>query len=213
MTGSLAAVLVDPVLVTWKALGAPAPVATSGPVARCGRCSQEQSLQLLREILSSNFTGWDQVNPSSQGLCAACAWSFTEPLLRTTPIVITRTSADWSSAEDLLKILVKPLPAGVAISMPIRGQKHLLPSAEWGCVISDGGVLPWGGGPAALLSTMLRARKAGATKSDFDNESPSAEVIVAAGTVSFEWWQTLKRWRGSPHFDVARSLAGKASVE
>lgn len=204
MAGSLAAVLVDPVVVTWKALGDPAPVVNSGPVARCGRCNQEQSLKLLREILSSNFTGWEQVDPASQGLCPSCAWAYQESLLRTNPIHITHGTASWVRKDELVAILSKPLPLSDSITLPIRGQKHLLPSAKWGAVTSDSGTISWNDESAHLLRTMVLAREAGASKSDFEMSAPSMTVLAHAGEAAFTWWQTFKRWQGTPHFDVAQ---------
>lgn len=207
MAGSLAAVLVDPVVVTWKALGDPAPVVNSGPVARCGRCSQEQSLKLLREILSSNFTGWEQVDPASQGLCSSCAWAYQEPLLRTKPLHIKRESASWVGKDDLVTLLSQPLSLNDSVSLPMRGQKHLLPSTKWGAVTSDSGTISWTGEAAQLLITMLLARDAGSKKSDYAMSAPTIAVVNTAGTVSFEWWQMFKRWHGTPHFEAALYLA------
>lgn len=184
----------------------------SGPVARCGRCNQEQSLKLLREILSSNFTGWEQINPSSLGLCSPCAWSYQEPLLRTKAVLVDQTSASWVGMDALVLLLSQPLSSEHAISLPMRGQKHLLPSAKWGCIASDSGTVSWNEEAASLLRTMLAARKAGAKKSDYDKSAPSLVVVQNAGSESFVWWDTFKRWSDTPHFEIAQYLAvGSAS--
>lgn len=207
MAGSLEADLVDPLVVTWNALGDPAPVVNSGPVARCGRCNQEQSLKLLREILSSNFTGWEQVDPASLGLCSMCAWAYQETLLRTNAIHINRETASWAGMDTLVSLLSQPLSSQDSIVLPMRGQKHLLPSAKWASITSDSGTFPWNAEAAQLLTTMLLARKAGAKKSDYEKEAPSLLVVETAGVISFEWWKIFQRWKGTPHFDVSQYLA------
>lgn len=212
MTGSLSAVLVDPVLVTWKALGAPASVATSGPVARCGRCSQEQSLKLLREVLSLNFTGWHQVDPSSHGLCEPCAWSFQNSKVRTLPILVSTDTAVWVTLPELSEILCRPLPMTFALSLPRRGQKHLLPGLQWGGVSTDSGTVFWGEDASELLNTAMLARDAGASKSGLRAAAPSIEVIRNAGERAFLWWDIFARWKGTTHFEIAHQVVvGSAS--
>lgn len=207
MAGSLAAVLVDPVVVTWKALGDPAPVVNSGPVARCGRCSQEQSLKLLREILSSNFTGWEQVDPASEGLCGPCAWAYQESSLRLKPIHIKREAASWAEKGDLVALLSQPLSSNDSVTLPMRGQKHLLPSAKWGAVTSDAGTISWNHEAAHLLRTMLLARAEGTRKSDYEMSAPPIVVLHNAGAIAFEWWKIFQRWHGTPHFAVAQYVS------
>lgn len=211
MTGSLEAVLVDPVVVAWKALGAPAPVATSGPVARCGRCSQEQSLNLFREILSSNFTGWETLDPTSKGLCQSCSWAYTEAHLRTTPMMIAHESAHAASVSELKIALASALSQRLAISLPIRGQKHLLPSCRWGSISSDFGVISWDDQAALLFVDMLTAREAGAKSADLESHAPSIDVVRSAGEQAFDWWQTFRRWQGTPQFSIAQYVAGRSS--
>lgn len=201
------AVLVDPIVVAWNALGGPAPVVNSGPVARCGRCNQEQSLKLLREILSSNFTGWEQVDPSSLGLCSPCAWAYQESLLRTKAVLIDQTSASWVGMDTLVLLLSHPLSSNHAVTLPMRGQKHLMPSAKWGYITSDSGSVTWNEEAASLLRTMLLARESGAKKSDYEKQAPSLAVIQSAGSESFAWWETFTRWSGTPHFEIAQYLA------
>jgi hypothetical protein len=107
----------------------------------------------------------------------------------------------------LVSLLSQNLPSDYAVILPMRGQKHLMPSAKWGYITSDSGVVSWNEESAFLFRLMLAAREAGAKKSDYEKQAPSLAVLQKAGPEAFSWWETFKRWSGTPHFEIAQYLA------
>lgn len=200
----------DPVVIAYGALADGYALPSMKP-GECARCAVVGSVVALRTALSSNFTAWDNLNTSADGLCPACCWSYNTPALRTQPVLVHRLhGALWVTGEQIAAALATPFTPDVALSAPVRGRKHLLPSAEWGAVSTDDGPLVWTREAAELTRTIGSLRVAGVREQEFSAPTPPARLVAEAASTSTEWlleimrsWERIRPWTGAPHFEVA----------
>lgn len=176
----------------------------------CARCRVITDLTPLRATLSENFTGWGSVDPAGEGLCESCAWGFREAVLRTRPVVVHRDwGALWASRLEVTQCLSFALTDEVAVSLPVDGRKHLLPHAEWACVVSDDGPLVWGQAQASLVTLVAELRQAGIRENEFVEPVPPFRVVslvmsdTAATLDLMARWELLRPWQSGPHLGVA----------
>jgi hypothetical protein len=175
------------------------------PAGLCARCGDLTCLHDLKTVLSRNFTDWQTVDPAGEGLCSGCAWSFTDPMLRTRAVLVDGATATMPGRAELRRTLSAPVPSTVALTVPVDGKKHLLPQAQWGTVTSDWGPLVWGAVHAHLFTTVLALRAQGATEGQLGAVAPPVALVLASadpGSVMGAW-TTLDLWRGTPYWPVA----------
>lgn len=202
----------DPVVVAYRCL-ATAGTDTSGEPTRegmCGRCRLVGPVHAYRDVVSENFTGWDPLDPTADGLCPPCAWAFTDPRLRTTALLIhANGSALFASREQVTAALRFSFGPDVTVTVPQAGKKHLLPYAEWGTVTSDDGPLTWRTTEAGLVDALLDLRALGVRDADFTDLVPPYRVVaeLAADPDALmhllDRWEALRPWQRSPHLKVA----------
>lgn len=201
----------DPVRVSWasmEVLSQPeSPVALQGTCARCG---DRAPLKAIKTVVSHNFTGWDDIDPSADGLCAACAWALTDPALRTTPLIITRDMAAFATRDQLIALLGAPLSVSTAITYPLTGRKHLLPSAEWGAVATDTGVLPWELHESDFFQITLALGRLGASTYELRQVAPPLHLMTR-GIDLTDMWEAMRRWSSAPHFAFVTKLCGSST--
>lgn len=194
----------DVVTAAWAAAGCPdAGCRSAGSCARCGRQGPTAS---VRDLVSGNFTAWDDwVDPSGAGLCRPCAWAYREPCLRALPTLVLAAGPGLGhpARGDLAGLLSRPADQAAALIIPLRpGRKHLLTAAQWGRVRTDDATLPWGQADVTRLQAMLRLRQAGFGTRMLAARAPAFPVLrgltPAERTAVLSDWELLRAWRARP---------------
>lgn len=194
----------DVTTAAWMAAGCPR-LRNPGR-GSCARCARPELAAAVRDVVSGNFTGWDDwINPASAGLCGSCAWAYREPCLRLLPTLVRAAGPDLihPGPQDLAGLLRQPVPPGAALIIPLRpGRKHLLPAARWSRISIDDGPLPWGPADAARLQAMQRLRQAGFGTRMLAAPAPAYPVLrrlpSAARAAVLADWDLLRDWRQRP---------------
>lgn len=201
----------DPLRIAWSNLGMDwLSTSDKNNVDRCGRCQLIESLTAYKDIISNNFTGWGAIDPSANGLCESCSWGYRDPQLRTTSIIVQSDGVAVFATQDQLKsLLLMSLAPDLAISIPYAGKKHLLPSAEWGMVVSDDGPLAWRSTEAHLIEIISKLRLFGIYESEFMEPAPPYRAVAAIaqdtdGMIELlDLWAELRFWQNGPHIKIA----------
>jgi hypothetical protein len=152
--------LSDPAAAAWVAAGRPSVDAPPPVEGRCGRCGTDGPTVTSSRIVSELFTGFDAWPFGSRRLCVACAWAYSRPP-RTVPamLITTATVTEYPDRAGLDSVLTAgALPDTQAVLLPASHQRHILPSAQWGHLATDGLVIPWGADAAARLTDLIMLR-------------------------------------------------------
>lgn len=193
----------DVVVAAWRGAGSPAGAGSDAGV--CARCRLPAVLVATAVVVSKNFTGYDGwAAPGRGGLCPACTWAYTEPALRAQAHVVHREGPHLIALQrpGLAEALLHgAMTAGCALVVPLRpGRKHVLTTAVWGRVATEGGAMPWRAGDAARLAVVARLRAAGFGPRMIRQVAPAYPVLSAlpAGSVGavLADWAALAPWRG-----------------
>ncbi|MFF1945988.1 hypothetical protein ACFVWF_28030 [Rhodococcus qingshengii] len=86
-----------------------------------------------------------------------CVWAYRHLPLRSCAHIVTADPPTMLEAtpEQLRKVLARPLPAGLAVTVPAPlWRKHLLPDARWGQINVDGVNIAWRAEDARRLEVM-----------------------------------------------------------
>ena len=201
----------DPTKIAWEILGIDwLDTSDQNNISKCGRCQVSAPLTLFKDIVSNNFTGWGAIDPSSVGLCQPCTWGYKDPQLRVRSVIVSSDGDALFATPDYLRTLLSaPLAPDVAISIPYAGKKHILPSAEWGMVVSDDGALSWRSTEAELILILIKLRNLGVYESELMEPAPPFRSVAALsfdtdnmiGLLSL--WEELRYWQNGPHIKVA----------
>ncbi len=181
----------------------------------CARCTGIGPLVPVRSVVSKVFTGFDDwANPRGAGLCAVCAWGFSDKRLRAGPYMVTMSPAtltllDRTGAGD--RLVQGALRADHCLVVPLRpGRKHLLPTAAWGRVVVDDAHLPWSGRDAELLSLVVQLRGLGFGSRMIAEPAPPFSVLRSVESARWAWvldaWSQLAEWRAPPSPWLALAL-------
>ena len=203
----------DLVPTAWAAAGQPTgPHHDPDTTASCSRCGHTSTnTSPVTKCVSKKFTALDDwVNPTGRRLCAACAWAFQTPELRSQPHRLSQNGdlAALTASEICDDLLDGPLPSTTALIVPIRrGRKHLVQYAQWGHIATDHGALTWSLSDAARLEALCRLRKDGFTASMLTHTAPPYTVMrdhnpnhwPAIGSD----WDTITPWHSTPWMDLA----------
>lgn len=171
---------------------------------RCARCATSRAATIpVRGVVSATFTGFDAwCNPRGAQLCAACAWAYQTPQLRTHPHQVTSvpTCTQLSPAQVCRCLASGPLPVTVALSVPLHpGRKHLVPYLQWGTVRVDDANLGWTLADAHRLEVMGELRRRGFGARALTQSSPPWDALRRRP--ASEWadiqnlWAELGPWR------------------
>jgi len=201
----------DPLKIAWEVLGYNwIDTSDKNNINECGRCQIVAPLTLFKEIISNNFTGWGAINPSALGLCQSCTWGYRESQLRTRSVIVSSDGDALFATPDYLRTLLsQSLSPSIAISIPYAGKKHLLPSAEWGMVMSDDGPLSWRSTEAELITILIKLRNFGVYESEFLEPAPPYRVVAALSFDTdhmiglLDLWEQLRYWQNGPHIKIA----------
>lgn len=192
------------VTAAWVAAGCPAAQCRS--LGSCARCGWQGPTASVRDLVSGNFTAWDEwIDPSGAGLCGPCAWAYREPCLRALPTLVLADgpALGHPARGDLAGLLSRPAAPAAALTIPLRpGRKHLLTAAQWGRVRTDDATLPWRQADVTRLQAMLRLRHAGFGTRMLAARAPAFPVLraltPAARAAVLSDWELLREWRARP---------------
>ena len=197
--------LSDPAAAGWVAAGRPAVDAPPPVDGRCGRCGQDGSTVTSARVISEKFTGFDAWPFGSRRLCVPCAWAYsrqptTQPILLITTTTVTQY-ADGAALADAL--IGGPLPSSQAVVLPTARRRHILPTAEWGHLATDGLVVPWDAAAAARLADLAWLRTAvGATWPQLSRPAPPSRLLTTQPAERWPRilaaWMALRTWRTVP---------------
>ncbi len=194
--------------VAWLSLGDPSNPLSEFASHPCALCREpNKALYSVTDVISRNFTDWELFTPNVTGLCESCAWSFTEETAKVTPILIFSNKARKATRRDLTKYLSKPLPSNVALSLPVLHKKHILPRAQWGCVVSDKGAYSWGVDEATLFNSLLFLRNLGSNEGDLEKKAPPLNIVTKLNQEEnvklFDTWGSIVKYQKLPQWDIA----------
>lgn len=212
--------LSDPAAAAWVAAGRPAVDAPAPVDGRCGRCGEDGPTVTSSRIISEKFTGFDAWPFGSRRLCIACAWAYShQPTTQPAALITATAMNEYPNGADLAPVLsAGPLSASEAVILPTARRRHILPSAQWGHLATDGLVLPWDAAAAARLSDLAWLRTTlGATWPQLSHPAPSSRFLKAQDTE--EWqriltaWESLQQWRAIPPLWATGRILTNPSTE
>ncbi|MBU8814096.1 hypothetical protein KL953_35135 [Mycolicibacterium goodii] len=154
--------LSDPAAAAWVAAGRPAVDAPAPVDGRCGRCGEDGPTVTSARIISEKFTGFDAWPFGSRRLCTPCAWAYSRPPSAVPAMLITtNTVTEHPKGVGLASILTAgALPNTHAVVLPASRHRHILATAEWGHLATDGLVTVWDFAAASRLSDLIMVRRA-----------------------------------------------------
>ncbi|MCV7050847.1 hypothetical protein H7H82_09605 [Mycobacterium heidelbergense] len=213
--------LSDPAAAAWVVAGRPCVHAPSPVDGRCGRCGEHGPTVSSGRIISEKFTGFEAWSFGSRRLCIPCAWAFsrqptTEPALLITTHSVT-SYLDGAALADVLT--VGELPTTHAVVLPTGRRRHILPTAQWGHLATDGLVVRWDAGAVSKLTNLTWLRTTvGATWPQLSRSAPPSRLLTAhpaeCSSRIRTAWSLLDRWRAIPPlWAVARVLTSTPPID
>jgi hypothetical protein len=229
--------LSDPAAAAWVAAGRPAVDAPEPVAGRCGRCGEDGPTVTSSRIVSWKFTGFDAWPFGSRRLCVPCAWAYSRsPAVVPAMMITTTTVTEHPKAVGLAAVLAAgALPATQAVILPSTRRRHILATAEWGHLATDGIVTAWDWVAASRLADLGMVRpavaawvRAQATKSmngrrialEIDRvllrEMPPYPLLAAQPREGWPQflaaWTALQPWRAVAPLWVAARILVTASA-
>ena len=200
-----ASMLSDPAAAAWVAAGRPAVDAPAPVDGRCGRCGEDGPTVTSARIISEKFTGFDAWPFGSRRLCVPCAWAYSRQPTTQPSLLITDTSVtEYSAGAELAAALTSAaLTSTQAVVLPTARRRHILPTAEWGHLATDGLVVAWDIAAADRLTDLVWLRTTvGATWPQLNHSAPPSRLLSAQP--ADQWprilaaWTSLQPWRAVP---------------
>ncbi|KMV18252.1 hypothetical protein ACT17_11435 [Mycolicibacterium conceptionense] len=152
--------LSDPAATAWVVAGQPSVNAPPPIAGRCGRCGEDGPTVTSSHIISEKFTGFDAWPFGSRRLCVPCAWAYSRPPIAVPAMVITAgTVTEHAEGAGLAPLLsAGALPNTHAVVLPSSRRRHVLATAEWGHLATDGLVSMWDATSADRLVALAAVR-------------------------------------------------------
>lgn len=208
--------LSDPAAAVWVAAGRPG-VAAPAPVdGRCGRCGTDGPTVTSSRIISEKFTAFDSWNFGMRRLCVPCAWAYSRSPTSQPGMLITEGAVkEYRGARGAAELGVVmaggALAADRAAVIPTTMRRHILPTAQWGHVATDGFVAPWDDDAVARLRDLAWLRSLGASWPQLCGSAPPYQLMSAQPSSQwrriFDAWERLEEWRAvSPMWSIGRLL-------
>lgn len=222
--GMLMSVNAIPCVVTamWVAAGRPEPnwqgkarTTRPTPIPRQGICALLGTMGPVfdaRDVVSALFTQWDRFrfrDPAGLAFSPPAAWALRHRVAMQRPHGLIHGEFSLLTPADLHQALrILPDDPYSAVSVPVSGQKHLLPWARWGRVIIDNHCLSWDAGDVAALGTYTVLRQMGYGEAALTEPAPRWAILTRQARVDQRWallrWSDLARWRSTHgYLDVA----------
>jgi hypothetical protein len=208
-----ASMLSDPAAAAWVATGRPDVDAPPPVDGRCGRCGEDGPTVTSARIISEKFTGFDAWPFGSHRLCVPCAWAYTrQPTTQPALLITATTVTEYASAAALAYVLTDgPLSSTQAVVLPTARRRHILPTAQWGHLATDGLVVPWDAAAATRLTDLAWLRTTvGATWPQLSRPAPPSRMLSAQPAE--HWPRILTAWTALQSWRVAPALWAAARV-
>lgn len=111
-------------------------------------------------IISEKFTGFDAWPFGSRRLCVPCAWAYSRsPITVPAMVITTDTVTEYPEGAGLAPLLsAGALPNTHAAVLPSSRRRHVLSTAEWGHLATDGLVTVWDATAASRLVNLALIR-------------------------------------------------------
>jgi hypothetical protein len=211
--------LTDPAAVAWVAAGRPTVDAPPPVGGRCGRCGTDGPTVTSSRIISEKFTGFDAWPYGSRRLCVACAWTYSrQPTTQPALLITATTVTEYPDGADLVHTLTAgALPISRAAVLPTARRRHILPTAEWGHLATDGLVVRWDAAAAARLADLgwLRS-EVGATWPQLSRDAPPSRLLTVQPPDRWVQilaaWSQLQPWRSVPPLWAAARILTNSSA-
>lgn len=209
--------LSDPAAAAWAAAGCPAVAGPATIEGRCGRCGAEEPTVPSSRVVSEKFAAFDAWIYGLDRLCLACAWAYsrapnTQPALHIT----TTTLTEYFDTTGLLGLLAAgPWPDDQAVVVPATRRQHILPTAQWAHLATDGFVTRWDAAAAQQLTDLawlrdtLDAAKRKTDRAWTQLSMPAPPPWLLRAQPADQWprillaWQHLQPWRSLPQLWAA----------
>lgn len=223
--------LSDPAAAAWVAAGRPAVDAPPPVAGRCGRCGEDGPTVTVTRIVSEKFSGFDAWPFGFRRLCVPCAWAYSRPPRSVPAMLITRDAVtEHPKGVGMAAVLTAgALPDTHAVVLPTAHTRHVLATAEWGHLATDGLVTSWDAAAAARLTALATVRPAvtawAYAHADPDDngrkiavaidrmllrEMPPYPVLVTQPRDTWQRfiaaWALLQPWRSIPPLWVAAKI-------
>lgn len=182
-------------------------------MSRCAMCAAPADIP-AGDVVSANFTDADlwrcRDDSPAPLLCCRCAGRYRDTDLRRYPHTVTADEHVRMSLPETTVLLSAPLPADVAVVVPVGGRKHLWHHCRGGHVTSD--QVPayrWDEQCAARLGAVAELRALGFGESAIAETAPRWAVMGRLSpdeqTEALRLWPLLDEWRTiwRPLLDVA----------
>lgn len=153
--------LSDPAAAAWVAAGCPSVEAPATLEGRCGRCGTDGPTVPSSRVVSDKFAAFGSWPYGMDRLCVACAWTYSRPPNTQPALHITSTTCtEYIDSTQLLDLLcVGPLPHDHAVVVPATRRQHILPTAQWAHLATDGFLVRWDAGASQRLTDIARLRR------------------------------------------------------
>jgi hypothetical protein len=187
--------LSDPAAAAWVAAGRPDVDAPPPVEGRCGRCGADGPTVTSSRIISERFTAFDAWPYGSRRLCVACAWAYSrQPTTQPALLITTTEVTEYADGAGLATMLTAgALPNTHAVILPTTRRRHILPTAQWGHLATDGLVVRWDATAASRLADLAWLRtEMGATWPQLSRPAPPPRLLRAQP--ADRWAQILAAW-------------------
>ncbi|HEV7360433.1 MAG TPA: hypothetical protein VGN92_04990 [Mycobacterium sp.] len=197
--------LSDPAAAAWVAAGRPNVDAPAPVDGRCGRCGDDGPTVTSARIISEKFTGFDAWPFGSRRLCVPCAWAYSrQPTAQPSMLITATTVTEYVAGAALGEVLAAgPLSTTQAVVLPTARRRHILPTAEWGHLATDGLVVPWDSAASTRLTDLTWLRTTvSATWPQLSRRAPPSRLL--GEQPADRWprilaaWSALQPWRTVP---------------
>jgi hypothetical protein len=172
-------------------------------------------------IISEKFTGFDAWPFGSRRLCVPCAWAYSrQPTTQLALLITTDAVTEYTDATALADVLtVGELPSTCAVVLPTARRQHILPTAQWGHLATDGLIRRWDAGAAAKRADLVWVRTTvAATWPQLSRPAPPSRLLTAQPAENWSQilaaWSQLQPWRTVPPlWATARVLTTTTAAE
>lgn len=194
---------------------------TGGWCACCGVGGRTVPAAL---VVSRKFTDAQSWVFGGDRLCEACGWAYATPATRREVFLVDgapspqRTVVARTDLGD--RLAAAPLSTTQVAVVPVRGRRHILPTAQWGHVCTDDTMLRWDAGAVERFAAMrwLRAEIGAGARA---LRAPQPPIALLRGSAGDRWatiiarWEALQVWRiaGGCWWDAAIALSTPAPVD
>lgn len=174
-------------------------------------------------VVSRNFTDTESWMFGGDRLCQGCGWAYATPAARREVYLIAQHPTSRRQVLTRIelgqRLVSAPLTSGEVAVIPVRGRRHILPTADWGHVCTDDTMLRWDTDAMELLDALRWLRTLPRVRAGALTEAvPPVAVLRAAPTqlwpTIMDRWAAVGVWRstGGCWWDAAIALSTPPAV-